>query len=45
MRSYADKLKKNKFKIEYSKIDSLDFKKSYLDKIEKLNAKYIILNN
>ena len=36
MRSYADKLKKNKFKIEYSKIDSIDFKKSYLDKIKKL---------
>ena len=36
MRSYADKLKKNKFKLEYSKIDSIDFKKSYLDKIKKL---------
>ena len=36
MRSYADKLKKNNFKLEYSKIDSIDFKKSYLDKIKKL---------
>ena len=36
MRSYADKLKKNKFKIEYTKINSIDFKKDYLDKIEKI---------
>ena len=36
MRSYADKLKKNKFKIEYTKIDSIDFKKDYLDKIKKI---------
>ena len=35
MRSYADKFKKNKFKIEYTKIDSIDFKKDYLDKIKK----------
>ena len=35
MRSYADELKKNKFKIEYSKIDSTDFKKKYLDKLKK----------
>ena len=36
MRSYADKLKKNKFKIEYTKINSIDFKKDYLDKIKKI---------
>ena len=42
MRSYADKLKKNNFKLEYSKIDSIDLKKSYLDKIKKL---IIAINN
>ena len=36
MRSYADKLKKNNFKIEYTKINSIDFKKDYLDKIKKI---------
>ena len=36
MRSHADNLKKNKFKIEYTKIDSGDFKKDYLEKIKKL---------
>ena len=36
MRSYADRLKKNKFKVEYSKIDSRDFKKDYLDKVKKV---------
>ena len=36
MRSYADVLKKNNFKIEYLKIDSVDFKKNYLDKIKKV---------
>ena len=36
MRSHLDLLKKNKFKIEYSKIDSSDFKKDYFDKIKKL---------
>ena len=36
MRSYAEKLKKNNFKIEYIKIDSIDFKKNYLDKIKKI---------
>ena len=29
MRSYADGLKDNKFKLNYSKIDSSDFKKDY----------------
>ena len=36
MRSYADNLKKNKFKIEYSNIDSNEFKKNYLEKIFKI---------
>ena len=36
MRSHADNLKKNKFKIEYTKIDSGDFKKDYLEKIKKI---------
>ena len=35
MRSHADQLKKNKFKLEYKKIDSNDFKKDYLEKIKK----------
>ena len=35
MRSHADNLKKNKFKIEYIKIDSPDFKKNYLEKVKK----------
>ena len=42
MRSYSDNLKKNKFKFEYTKIDSSDFKKNYLDKIKKIiNSKKI----
>ena len=36
MRSHADLLKKNEFKVEYTKIDSGDFKKNYLDKIKKI---------
>jgi len=36
MRSYADKLKKNKFKIQYIKINSIDFKNDYLDKLKKI---------
>ena len=36
MRSHADYLKKNKFKVEYTKIDSSDFKKDYLEKIKKI---------
>jgi len=34
MRSYADRLKDNKFKLNYSKIDSSDFKKDYTKKLE-----------
>ena len=36
MRSHADHLKKNKFKVEYTKIDSSDFKKDYLEKVKKI---------
>ena len=36
MRSHADNLKKNKFKVEYTKIDSADFKKDYLEKVKKV---------
>ena len=36
MRSYADGLKDNKFKLSYSKIDSSDFKKDYTKKLEKI---------
>ena len=39
MRSYADNLKKNDFKITYSKIDSKDFKSDYLTKIQKVVKK------
>ena len=35
MRSHADQLKKKKFKLEYKKIDSNDFKKDYLEKLKK----------
>ena len=36
MRSYADRLKENNFKIEYTKINSIDFKKDYFYKIKKI---------
>ena len=36
MRSYADTLKKNKYKIEYKKIEDNDFKHSYFDKLLKI---------
>ncbi len=42
MRSYAENLKKNKFKLEYSKIDKIDLNKSYIEKLEKtINSKKI----
>ena len=42
MRSYADNLKKNKFKIEYLKIENKEFKDDYLKKLKKiLNTKKI----
>ena len=33
MRSHADNLKKNKYRIEYKKIEDKDFKKNYFDKL------------
>ena len=36
MRSYADNLKKNKYKIEYKKIEDKDFKNNYFDKLLKI---------
>ena len=36
MRSYADMLKTNKYKIEYSKIEDKDFKNDYLKKLKKI---------
>ena len=36
MRSYADKLRENNFKLNYSKIDSTEFKKDYTKKLEKV---------
>ena len=36
MRSHLDHLKKNKFKVVYTKIDSSDFKKDYLEKVKKV---------
>ena len=36
MRSHADNLKKNKFKVEYTNIETSDFKKDYLDKVKKV---------
>ena len=36
MRSHADVLKKDKFKIEYSKIEDKEFKESYFKKLKKL---------
>ena len=36
MRSYSDNLKKNKFKVEYSKINTPEFKKSYSKKLIKI---------
>ena len=36
MRSYAEKLKKKKYKIEYKKIEDKDFKNDYFDKLIKL---------
>ena len=42
MRSYADNLRKNNFKITYSKIDNPDFKNDYISKIQKFIKKYKI---
>ena len=39
MRSYAEKLKSNKYKIEYSHIEDNDFKKTYLEKLKNIITK------
>ena len=39
MRSYRDKLKSSKYKIEYSKIEENDFKKTYFEKLKNIIAK------
>ena len=36
MRSYADNLKKNKFKLDYIKIEDKEFKDDYLKKLKKV---------
>ena len=36
MRSYADSLKKNRFKLDYLKIEDKDFKDDYLKKLKKI---------
>ena len=42
MRSYAENLKNNKFKIEYQRIDNKEFKYDYLKKLKKIiNSKNI----
>ena len=43
MRSYGDKLKSNKYKIEYSKIEDKDFKKTYFEKLKKIIVKNKII--
>jgi deoxyribodipyrimidine photolyase-related protein len=37
MRSYADTLKKSKYKLDYSKIEDKDFKDDYFKKLKKNN--------
>ena len=39
MRSYADKLNKNKFKLDYVKIEDKEFKDDYLIKLKKIIVK------
>ena len=36
MRSYADSLKRNKFKLDYSKIEDKEFSEDYLKKLKKI---------
>ena len=36
MRSYADSLKKNRYKLDYMKIESKDFKDNYFKKLKKI---------
>ena len=39
MRSYADKLNKNKFKLDYVKIEDKEFNYDYLKKLKKIIVK------
>ena len=39
MRSYAEKLRKNKFKLDYVKIEDKEFKDDYFKKLKKLIVK------
>ena len=39
MRSYADSLNKNRFKLDYLKIEDKDFKDDYLKKLKKILVK------
>ena len=39
MRSYAESLKKNKFKLDYFKIEDKDFKDDYFKKLKKIIIK------
>ena len=39
MRSHAESLKKNNFKVIYSKIDNSDFKNDYITKVKKVIKK------
>ena len=39
MRSYADKLNKNKFKLDYVKIEDKEFNDDYLKKLKKIILK------
>ena len=36
MRSHADRLKKNKFKLEYSTVEDKSFKRDYTEKLKKV---------
>ena len=36
MRSYADRLRKNKFKLDYYKIEDKEFNEDYLKKLKKI---------
>ena len=43
MRSYGDKLKSNKYKIDYSRIEDKDFKKTYFEKLKNIISKKKII--
>ena len=43
MRSYADNLKKNKFKLDYVKIEDKDFKDDYFKKLKRIIQELLFL--